>query len=208
MPSEAKRKATNFLSIPRVLLEGVRRIGLLCVPIGGLLLAAPVTANNKGLIQVAPAGASSLRLARESKDDDPLTQAAKHAADDPYPDASTIQLVESVHLRDEHEWQEAFAFDMGQAFRQAADAISVPFEYPPNPRRIPDGFGVVQLLANAVLRANLPCKSIYTVDSLDGGVHGWILMCDHKTNVYGIALVGKDWKLKQYIAAEPKIKSK
>jgi len=42
--------------------------------------------------------AATLRLATNSKDNDPLTQAAKRAADDPYPDASTLQLIASVRI--------------------------------------------------------------------------------------------------------------
>jgi hypothetical protein len=177
--------------------------------IAGLLLGLAASAKEPDLIQVAPAGAYSQRLATQSKADDPLTQAAKRAAEDPYPDAGTRRLINSVHARDEQEWEQAFSMDMGSAFRQKADAISVPFEYPPNPNRIPDGLGIVQLLANAVLRANLPCKSIYSVDSMDGNLRGWVLICDQKKNGYGIALVGKDWKLTHVTdgsAAKPKQK--
>lgn len=181
--------------------ERSQRFSLLIAALACVLSAVPASANNKELVQVAPAGPYSLRLATDSKANDPLTQAANRAADDPYPDASTLQLIASVHKRDEQEWEQAFSMDMGAAFRQAADAVSVPFEYQPNPTHIPDGFGIVQLLANAVLRANLPCKSIYSVDSLDGGVYGWILICDHKANGYGIALVGRDWKLHHVTAA-------
>jgi len=175
----------------------LQRISPLITPIACLLFAMPASANEKELIQVAPAGAQTLRLLNGPSDDDPLTQAAKRAADDPYPDASTLELLASAHTRDQQNWGQAFDIDVTQTFRQNALTTNVPLEYVPKGYNIPDGFGIVQLLANAVLRANLPCKSIYSVDSLDGGLHGWGLICDHKANAYGIALVGHDWKLKQ-----------
>lgn len=159
------------------------------------LIALPASTKDVTLIQVSPASAATVRLAIATKEDDPLTQAAKRAADDPYPDASTLQIIESAHIRDEQEWEQAFAADMDAAFRGEAMAVNLPFEYPPNSYRPPDGFSITMYLANAVLRAKLPCESIYSVDSLGGKLHGWVLICDHKTNAYGIALAGKDWKL-------------
>ena len=160
-----------------------------------LATVASASADDKRLLQIAPAGAYSLRLAAQSNEDDPLTLAARRAADEPSPDASTLELIESVRRRDQGQWEQAFSMDMAQAFRQNADTVSVTFEYPPNPMR-PDGFSIAQQLANVVLRANLPCKSIYPVDALGGRLYGWILICDHKARGYGIALVGKDWKLR------------
>jgi len=80
------------------------------------------------------------------------------------------------------------------AFRQDAATYSAPFEYPPNPDDVPDGFGIVQLLANAALRAHQRCDSIYTGNSLLAD-HGWSLMCDHEQGAYVIKLIGNDWKL-------------
>lgn len=159
--------------------------------VGGLLIALPAFPREP-LIQMAPAGQYTMRLATESKENDPLHQAAKRAAADPHPDASTYALLASVHTQDEHKWQQAFSRDMEQAFRQDAMTISVPFEHPPSYTQ--DGFGIVQLLANAVLRARLPCASIYTVDSLLND-RGWILVCDQRTNAYTIMLVDRNWKL-------------
>lgn len=161
--------------------------------ISGLLVALPALAGEP-IMQVAPAGQYTMRLATESKENDPLHKVAKRAAANPSPDASTYGLLESVHTQDEHKWERAFSMDTGQAFRQGVANVSVPFEYPPNPYDIPDGFGIVQLLANAVLRAQLPCGSIHTVDSLVVDP-GWILVCDQRTNAYTITLVGRDWKL-------------
>jgi hypothetical protein len=157
--------------------------------------ALPHPSTKPVLIEVAPAGGSAWRLATEPKDDDPLTQAARHAADDPDPDMGSLQLIEAVRVRDEQEWEAAFAADMGSAFRGAADAVTVPFEYVPN-SQIPNGFGIVQMLANAVLRTKLPCGSIYTVGSVPQLAHGWILVCDHKQHAYSVMLVGHDWKLR------------
>jgi len=162
--------------------------------IAGLLFTVPVFAREP-LIQVAPAGAATIRLATEPRGDDPLTQAAKRAADDPWPNAGTMQILEAAHTRDQQEWEQVFAIDLGQAFRGDAVSKNVPFEYQPNPYAMPDGFSIVQLLANAVLRANLPCGSIYAVDSLGDDMHGWALMCDKKANFYAVTLVGKHWKL-------------
>lgn len=92
-------------------------------------------------------------------------------------------------------WQQAFARDMENAFRQDAGKVSVPHEYPPNPYDMPDGFGIVQWLANAAIRAKLPCGSIYTVNSVGEGKRGWRLSCDQGAHNYTITLVGKEWKL-------------
>jgi hypothetical protein len=163
-----------------------------------LLAVATVSAKEADLIQIAPAGASALRIVTDKKDD-PLTQAARRAADDPYPNAGSLQILEVAHQRDEQEWEAAFAYDMGSTFRQAADAVSVPYEYAPNINAVPDGWGITQLLANAVLRAKLPCGSIHSVDSLRSA-HGWPLVCDQKSHAYAIALVKSDWKLMRYVA--------
>jgi hypothetical protein len=82
------------------------------------------------------------------------------------------------------------------AFKHDAAKFSVPFEYPPHGYNIPDGYGITQLLANAVLGAHQRCDSIYTVASVpaDHG-WGWALICDHKQEAYVIKLVGHDWKL-------------
>lgn len=93
---------------------------------GALLVIAPVSAEEKRLIQISPAGPYTLRLATQSSDDDALTQAARRAADDPYPDASTLKLIESVRRRDQAQWEQAFsmrrypaAYDMlGFKFRE------------------------------------------------------------------------------------------
>lgn len=159
----------------------------------GMHIALATSASER-LIQVAPASQGTMRLATTSKENDPLHQAAKRAAADPSPDASMLRLIESVRMQDEHQWERAFSADMSQAFRQDAAEVSVPFEYAPNPYSVPDGFGVVQLLANAVLRAQLPCSSIHTVDSLIND-RGWILVCDQRANAYTIMLVGNHWKL-------------
>lgn len=153
-----------------------------------------VRQSRPALIEVAPAGESARRLVTET-DDDPLTQAVRHAADDPDPDAGSLQLIEAVRVRDEQEWESAFSSDMGSAFQGAADAVSVRFEYMPNSQRIPDGFGIVQMLANAALRAKFSCESIYTVGSLPRPAHGRILLCDHKQHAYSVMFVGYDWKL-------------
>jgi len=105
--------------------------------------------------------------------------------------------VETVRVRDEQEWESAFAADMGAAFQGAADAATVPFEYMPNAQRIPDGFGVVQMLANAALRAKRPYGAIYSVRSVPQPAHGWILVCDHKQHAHAVMLVGHDWKLRE-----------
>lgn len=174
----------------------------------GLLIAFPAIARD-ALINVAPAGAITMRLITEPREKDALDQAAEREAANPWPNPGTFQILESARIRGDHEWQQAFAYDMGQTFRQDADKVSVPFEYPPNPRATPNGFGIVQLLANAVLRANLPCNSIYSVDSIGDGHHGWILLCDRKQNAYAIALVGHSWKLSALspIKARPRVQS-
>jgi hypothetical protein len=169
-------------------------------------LALPHPSTKPADIEVAPAGESSWRLATEPKDDDPLTQEAKHADDDPDPDMGSLQLIEAVGVRDEQEWESAFSADMGSTFRGAADAVTVPFEYMPNSQRIPDGFGIVQMLANAALRAKLPCGSIYTVGSLPQPAHGWILLCDHKQHAYSVMFVGHDWKLRNLSSVRSTVK--
>jgi hypothetical protein len=146
------------------------------------------------LIEVAPATEHTMRLLHAPKDNADVI--AERAADDPNPDASNVEIINDVHIRNEHIWEEAFADSVLTAFRQAAARVSVPFEYPIHSANVPDGYAVVQLLANAVLRANLRCDSIYTVDSLRAD-HGWRLMCDHKRETYAIRLVGQDWKLAQ-----------
>lgn len=168
--------------------------------------ALPHSLTKPVLIEVAPAGESSWGLATEPKDADPLTQAARRAADDPDPDMGTLQLIEAVRVRDEQEWESAFAADMGSTFQGAADAVTVPFEYMLSSTRIPDGFGIVQMLDNAALRAKLPCESIYTVDSLHQPAHGWLLLCDHKRHAYSVMLVGHDWKLRDSSSISPAVK--
>jgi hypothetical protein len=175
----------------------------LSASVAALLLSLPASAvTHKDWILVAPAGSFAQSLLTENKESDPLAQAARRAADDPYPDAGTLRLIQAAHVRDEQEWEQAFAADMGSAFREAADAVTVPFEYPPNADQIPDGFGVAEFLSNAVPRARLPCSSIYAVDSLSRGFHGWILVCDHKANAYGVFLAEGNWRLKRYPLAD------
>src|SRR3954468_23057329 len=73
--------------------------------VASLLFAFSISAREP-LIQVAPAGSATIRLATEPRDDDPLTQAAKRAADDPWPNAGTVQILEAAHQRDQQEWEQ------------------------------------------------------------------------------------------------------
>lgn len=158
------------------------------------VFSTPVVAQQVGVSTIAPVSEATLRLANKPRDPT-LEAAVRRVRADPYPDASTLHLLKSIKQQEDHEWQQAFARDMENAFRQDADKVSVPHEYPPNPYDMPDGFGIVQWLANAAIRAKLPCGSIYTVNSVGEGKRGWRLSCDQGAHNYTITLVGKEWKL-------------
>jgi hypothetical protein len=158
-----------------------------------LLLAGPVAAQQVVVSPIAPASEATLRLSNKPRDPN-VEAAVRRARLDPDPDASTFALLESVRIQEDHAWQQAFERDIEKAGR-AAGARSVPYEYPPNPSSMPDGWGITQGLANAVLRAKLPCGSITAVGSIGDGKRGWFLSCDQGAHGYAIALVGKEWKL-------------
>ena len=143
------------------------------------------------LIEVASADEYTMRLLHAPKDNADVM--AEHAADDPNPDASMMWFIEQIRINHEYEWEDAFSNSVYSTYRQDAARVAVPSEYPMNSNP-PDGTRIIQLLANAVLRANLRCGSIYTVGSLRSE-HGWRLLCDHKREIYVIKLVGQDWKL-------------
>ena len=161
-----------------------------------LAFVSEITAAQEVVVKpIAKAGVATQRLLTKQRD--PSVEAAlKRAQADPYPDASTLTLIRSVLQAEEHEWEQAFALDMGNTFGVAADRVNVPFDYPPNPYAIADGFGIVQLLANSVLQAGLPCASIYRVDSNREGRRGWWLECDLGAHTYLIALSNSgEWRL-------------
>jgi hypothetical protein len=144
------------------------------------------------LIEAAPASQYTMRLSHAPKDNADVM--AERAADDPTPDASMMEFIDDVRRNHEYQWQDAFSESIYSTNRQDATKIVVPLEYALH-MNSPDGMRIVQLLANAVLRANLRCSSIYTLDSLRAE-HGWRLLCDHRQEIYEIKLVGQDWKLR------------
>lgn len=170
--------------------------------IAGLLFALPVFAREP-LIQLAPASDATLQLVTGSRKDDPLDQAAKRASDNPWQNSGNYELLAAVRQRDEIALEQAFMADLGRATPRDAIQKQVPFERPPNGDDMPMIMGMIGPLTNAVLRANMPCGSIYAAEPLGEGMHGWALMCDGKANFYAIALVGKNWKLTRIAQRSP-----
>jgi hypothetical protein len=112
--AHAQRRRRSYARLESL---GVKFQGI-SASVAALLLSLPASAvTHKDWILVTPAGSSAQSLLTENKEADPPAQAARRAADDPYPDAGALRLIQAAHVRDEQEWEQAFAADMGSAFR-------------------------------------------------------------------------------------------